>query len=290
MSANSFATNKPGLDLSIIIVNMNHLSKLKNLFKSLFGDGKTTHSHEIIVVDNCSTDGSVEYIAANYPSVIIHQNDTIKGFAANNNQGVSISSGQYIFICNPDIIVMPGAIDKMLAFYERTPDVGIVCPQLLNSDLTYQASVRRFHNPKVLALRALSWANDASANKDIQKYLMLDFDKSKTQFIDWALGAAMVLHRRVYQELSGFDGKFFLYVEDVDLCLRCWAAGHAVVYYPQAVCVHDHQRGSAKGINKLLWFHTKSMAYFFYKHKLLWRRAKGFEQFREPAANAFGAE
>jgi GT2 family glycosyltransferase len=287
MLANSFTTNKPGMELSIIIVNMNHLSKLKNLFTSLFGEGKTARTHEIIVVDNCSTDGSVEYIAANYPSVIVHRNDTIRGFAANNNQGVRLSSGQYIFICNPDVIVLPGAINNMLEFYERNPGVGIVCPQLLNSDRTYQPSVRRFHNAKLLALRALSWANDASTNKDIRKYLMLDFDKSKTQFIDWALGAAMVLHRRVYQELGGFDEKFFLYVEDVDLCLRCWAAGHAVVYCPQAVCIHDHQRASAKGINKLLWFHVKSMAYFFYKHQLLWRPAKGFEQLRQPEANVF---
>jgi N-acetylglucosaminyl-diphospho-decaprenol L-rhamnosyltransferase len=287
MLAKSYTTRKSGMKLSIIIVNMNHLSKLKNLFNSLFSEGKTTLSHEIIVVDNCSTDGSIEYITANYPSVIIHQNNTIRGFAANNNQGVSISSGEYIFICNPDIIVLPGAIDTMVWLLEKNLGVGIVCPQLLNSDLTYQASVRRFHNTKVLALRALSWANDASTNKDIQKYLMLDFDKSKTQFIDWALGAAIVLHRNVYQELGGFDEKFFLYVEDVDLCLRCWAAGHAVVYCPQAICIHDHQRGSAKGINKLLWFHVKSMAYFFYKHQLLLRTAKGFEQLRRPADNVF---
>ncbi|NVO86110.1 glycosyltransferase family 2 protein [Hymenobacter terrestris] len=278
MLGNSSTTNKAGPELSIIIVNMNHLNKLKNLFNSLFGKEKTARTHEIIVVDNCSTDGSVAYIAANYPSVIIHQNDKVRGFAANNNQGVNISSGQYIFICNPDVIVLPGAIDEMLGFYERNPGVGIVCPQLLNSDLTFQPSVRRFYSLKVVALRVLTWGNDASTNKDIRKYLMLDFDKSKIQFIDWALGAAMVLKRSVYQKLGGFDEKFFLYIEDADLCLRCWAAGHAVVYCPQAVCIHDHQRASMKGVNKLLWFHVKSITYFFYKHQLLWRQAQGFEQ------------
>ncbi|TPG58942.1 glycosyltransferase family 2 protein [Hymenobacter nivis] len=287
MSTNSFVTNKLSVELSIVIVGMNHLSKLKNLFNSLLGEGKTTRSHEIILVDNCSTDGSVEYVAANYPGVIIYQNDTVRGFAANNNQGVSVSSGQYLFICNPDMVILPGAIDEMIKFHESNPGVGIVCPKLLNSDLTYQYSVRRFHNLKVLALRTLSWANDEWTNKYIRKYLMLEFDKSKTQLIDWALGAAMVLRRSVYQQLGGFDEKFFLYVEDVDLCLRCWTAGFTVVYCSQAVCIHDHQRASTKGINVLLWHHAKSMAYFFYKHKLLWRPARGFEELRQPEDNVF---
>lgn len=271
------------MHLSVIIVNMNHLSKLKNLLTSLYGTGKPSCSFEVIVVDNCSTDGSVEYIETTYPAVILHRNERIKGFAVNNNQGMRLASGQYIFICNPDVVVLPGAVDHLLRYYEQHPNVGIVCPQLLNTDLSYQASVRRFHNLRVLALRALSRSTDTSQNPTLRKYLMLDFDRTQTQPIDWALGAAMLLHRRVYEQLQGFDEKFFLYVEDVDLCLRCWKAGYAVMYLPDAVCIHDHQKASSRGFNRMVWYHLKSMIYFFYKHQLLWRPARGFEQYYTPA-------
>ena len=250
---------------------MNHLNKLNNLFKSLYGEGKTSFSHEIILIDNCSVDGSVKYISEKYPDVIIHENKNIKGFAANNNKGFDLSRGEYIFLCNPDVIVLPGSIDALVNFHSRNPSIGVACPQLLNNDRTYQLSIRRFHNMKTLLLRAMSRGSDTYDNPTVQKYLMKDFNRSKTQCIDWALGAAMLLQRNVYQQLNGFDENFFLYVEDVDLCLRSWKAGYAVVYFPKAVFIHDHERASFKGINKLMWLHIKSMLYFFYKHKLFWR-------------------
>jgi len=270
------------MKLSIVIVNMNHLNKLKNLFISLYGAGQPSCSHEIILIDNCSTDGSVEYIEALYPEAIIQRNTHIQGFATNNNQGVRLASGEYIFICNPDVIVLPGAVDSLLSYYEQRSEVGILCPQLLNSDMTHQASVRRFHNLQVLVSRAFSRTKDTSENPIVRRYLMLDFDRNQIQPIDWALGAAMLLHRTVYETLKGFDEKFFLYVEDVDLCLRCWQAGYEVVYYPDAICIHDHQKGSARGINRMVWYHLKSMVYFFYKHQLLWRPAERFEKYQQP--------
>lgn len=257
--------------LSVVIVSMNHLVKLKALLHSLYGKGKTRYSHEIILVDNCSTDGTIMYVKLHYPDVIIHQNEKIRGFAANNNHGFQLSKGEYVFICNPDIVVMPGSIDTLVNFYQENPSIGIVCPQLLNSDYTYQASVRRFHNFKILFLRTLFLGKDLVNHKVIQNYLMINFDRSKIQKVDWALGAAMLLSRNVYKHLAGFDENFFLYVEDVDLCLRSWLSGYQVIYNPQSVMVHDHSRESFKGLNKKMLYHVRSMAYFFIKHNLLFK-------------------
>ncbi|NDK57517.1 glycosyltransferase family 2 protein [Pontibacter fetidus] len=256
------------MKVSIVIVTMNHLSKLKNLLDSLFGKEQTKLKHEVIVVDNCSEDGTVDFVRAEYPNVIVHENEQIKGFAANNNKGVSLAKGEYVFICNPDIIVFPGSIDTLIRYHDRNPSVGIVCPQLLNSDKTYQASVRRFMNAKIIALRVLLKGNDATNNKIVRKYLLDDFDKSKIQPVDWAMGAALVLKRDFYLKLKGFDERFFLYVEDVDLCLRSWKLGFSVVYNPEARMIHDHQRASFNGINRKSIMHLRSMIYFLKKHKL----------------------
>ena len=257
--------------VSIIVVTMNHLSKVSALLRSLTGNGRPGYSHEIIVIDNCSDDGTVEFIRKNYPAVIIHQNEAVRGFATNNNTGFILSKGDYIFICNPDIVVLPDAIDTLLDYYRRNPSTGILCPQLLNSDLTYQSSVRRFHNLKILLLRALSRGSDVAKFKAIENYLMKNFDKTLVQPVDWALGAAMILRRDIYERLNGFDENFFLYVEDVDLCLRSWRCGYEVIYNPSAVMIHDHRRESLKGVNKNLWYHIQSMAYFILKHNLILR-------------------
>ena len=254
------------IEISIVIVSMNHLGKLQNLLRSLYGEGKTEFSFEIILIDNCSKDNTIRFVRSNYPKVRIHRNKDIKGFGANNNYGFYLAKGEYIFICNPDIIVLPNAINNLFRFYKTYPHIGILCPQLLNTDKSYQASVRKFHTFKILVTRLLTKAKDTSTNKIIRNYLMIDLDRDKIQPIDWALGAAMFMHRNVYKKLCGFDERFFLYVEDVDLCLRAWLSGLPVIYNPQSVMIHDHQRRSSRIINKYFFYHCRSMMYFLYKH------------------------
>lgn len=257
------------LDVSIVIVTMNHLAKLKNLLKSIDKISTTNFTFEIVLIDNCSNDGTIQYINNEYPTIVKHFNSQIHGFAYNNNLGASLAKGNYIFICNPDIILLDNSLEKILNFAKKNPGSGIVCPQLLNSDLTYQPSIRKFHSAKILLSRLMSGAKDNSTNKTVNDYLLKDFDKNEIQPVDWALGAAMILKKDIYDELGGFDENFFLYVEDEDLCLRAWKANYQVTYYPNAVMIHDHQRSSTKKINKLTWFHFKSLIYFIRKHRLL---------------------
>ncbi len=257
------------IDVSIVIVSMNHLSKLKNLLESIDNMGETTFTYEVVIVDNCSKDGTVAYVTENYPNVKLNVNSKINGFAYNTNYGVSMSGGEYVFICNPDVILLKGSLENLLAYAVQNPKSGIVSPQLLNSDYTYQPSIRKFHTLKLLFWRLVSGANDQSKKKIINDYLLIDFDKTIVQHIDWALGAAMLINKDLYiNKLSGFDEKFFLYVEDQDICLRAWKLGYQVTYNPTSVMIHDHQRSSMKKFNKLTWFHFKSLVYFIFKHNL----------------------
>lgn len=264
-------TEDSDYDVSIVIVTMNHLRKLKNLLVSIYQMGETNFSYEVILVDNCSNDRTVAFVSDNYPEVKITVNKKIHGFAYNNNLGASIANGEYIFICNPDVVLIDNSLEKLFTYSKNNPKSAIVCPKLLNNDYTYQPSIRKFHSLKILFWRLLSGANDNVKNKAVDDYLLKDFNKNAIQSVDWAMGAAMVIKKELYLKLNGFDEKFFLYVEDEDICLRAWKMDYQVTYYPEAVMMHDHQRSSAKKINKLTWFHFQSFVYFIRKHNLLFK-------------------
>ncbi|MGX5687381.1 glycosyltransferase family 2 protein [Arcticibacter tournemirensis] len=257
------------VNISLVTVGMNHLPLLKQFLKSVFYDSPPSISFELIYVDNCSTDGSVDFIKLNYPDIKVIVNKKPFGFAYNNNLGVKSCNGEYIGIVNPDIVLLPGAIDKMYHFLLNNQNVGIVVPKLLNIDLTTQSSVRKFITLKILINRILHNGNDDVDSFVTRDYLMKDFDSNRAQPIDWALGAAMFFKREWYEVLGGFDEGYFLYVEDVDICLRSWKAGRAVIYFPDSVMIHAHQRSSSKGWNKKKKMHMKSMVRYFLKHNIL---------------------
>lgn len=255
------------ITVSIVTVGMNHLPYLRNLFKSLknanvFDD---VERYQMIYVDNCSTDGSVDFIRSNYPSVKILENFKPLGFGDNNNKGILASSGEYIAIINPDIVVFQDSLSELINYLELNPNVGIVAPQLLNPDGSIQYSVRKFINLKRLSARIISRGNDSSQNKAVNDYLCKDIDWNKTQPIDWAIGAAYMIRRDVYAQLGGFDNDYYLYMEDEDICYRCWQLHHPVIYHPISKMIHNHLRGSAK-IGKKMFIHLKSLFTFFKKH------------------------
>ena len=257
--------------ISVITVGMNHKRYIEALYESLFGEGSPDGELEAIYVDNCSMDGSVEWLRENYPQVKVVVNTELLGFGENNNIGFRVSSGDYIGIINPDIVVRKGSIDQILNFANETGVKGIVCPQLLNPDGSLQYSVRKFVTIKLIISRWLSGENDSSNSKKVREYLCKDMDTNKTQEIDWAIGAAMFMSRKTYDELGGFDERYFLYMEDEDLCLRAWEKGIPVIYYPEAKLIHNHLRGSSHFGKKTIC-HLKSLFTFFRLHGFNYKR------------------
>ena len=251
--------------ISVITVGMNHLSYIKELYKSLYQDYQPSVSFEAIYVDNCSSDGSVEFLRENYPQVKIIKNDIPKGFGENNNIGAFASTGKYLAIINPDVAFMEGSLDSLYEFMEKNQEVGIAVPHLFNKDLTHQYSIRGFITPKIFMNRIISHGKDDSMNHDIVKYLCKNIDVDKIQPINWAVGAALFISREMYSKLAGFDKDYFLYMEDEDICLRSWLMNRPVVYVPQARMVHNHLRASAK-FGKKAFMHFKSLRTFFKKH------------------------
>ena len=133
------------IEVSIITVGMNHLRFIKELYRTLFSEHPPRVSVEAIYVDNCSQDGSIDWLEANYPNVRIIRNDKVMGFGENNNIGVRASSGKYVAIINPDIEFMDDAIDRLYQYAENNRDsFGILAPKLLSPDGSIQYSARNF--------------------------------------------------------------------------------------------------------------------------------------------------
>lgn len=259
--------------ISIITVGMNHLAYLKSLLHSLYIENHPKCSFEMIYIDNCSKDDSVKFIRENYPEVKIIENKQPLGFGENNNKGVFASTGKYIAIINPDIVIQKDSLDILLDYAEQHLQAGIIVPQLLNPDHSIQYSVRGFISIKTLTARILSKGKDNVNNKTVNEYLCKDLDFQKTQFVDWAIGAAFFMHRDTFAKLGGFDLDYFLYMEDEDMCLRCWKNNMPVIYCPQSTMIHNHLRGSSK-LGKKAWLHIQSMITFFRKHGIKIKNSK----------------
>lgn len=126
---------------------MNHKKFISNLYPSLYGEGCPAVDFEAVYVDNCSTDGSVEYLRRDYPQVRVLVNDRPRGFGENNNIGAMAAKGDYLAIINPDIVLHEGALDRAVDYLKNHEEAGIVVPKLLNPDGSQQFSVRRFITP-----------------------------------------------------------------------------------------------------------------------------------------------
>lgn len=252
-------------DVTILTIGMNHKRYIISLLKSLFVENKPRVSFEMIYVDNCSDDGSVEYIRKYYPEVKIIINQEPKGFGENNNIGVQHASGEYIAIVNPDIILLSNSIDYLFQYAKTNQKAGIVVPELLNIDGTHQYSVRNFISPSIFFYRLISRLKDDASNKRVERYLCKDLIVSKMQKINWAFGAMFFISKAIYDKLDGFDTDYFLYMEDEDFCLRCWENGYPVIYYPKSKMIHNHLRASSQ-IGKKSFLHFQSLCVFFKKH------------------------
>lgn len=220
--------------ISVIIVSYNTreitLKCLRTLYSALKVPG------EVIVVDNASTDGSVQAIGCEYPDVELIRNDRNVGFGTANNQAMRRARGCYFLLLNSDAYITAGAIEKLIAFLERYPLVGAVGPQLLNENGTLQRSCHRFPSPGRAWLENL-WITALLPNHPtIGGYDRWDHDSER--FVDFVSGACMLLRRATYEHVGGFDETFFMYAEETDWLRRMHAKGWQVGFTPAAKVIH----------------------------------------------------
>jgi len=226
------------VDLSIIIVNYNVKEFLQNLLNSLI-KATANISSEIIVVDNASDDGSVQVIKKRFPEIKLIANKKNVGFGSANNQALELSEGKFIVLINPDTLVKEDTFDKLLNFFNSTPKAGLAGCKVLNPDGTLQLACRRgFPKPWTSFTKVFGLSKLFPHSKLFARYNLTYLDENKTYEVDAISGAFMMMRREVFNEIGGFDTKFFMYGEDLDFCYRTQQAGYKVYYFSDTEIIH----------------------------------------------------
>lgn len=258
--------------LSIIIVNYNTGALTKALIESLLTQ-PLPRATEIIVVDNASRDESVSFLRSDFPEVTVIANEVNVGLAAGVNTGMRAAHGQYYLVLNPDIVALPGAVQALVRFMDERPNVGVAGGRLISPNGKTQYSCYRFYHPLTVVYRRTWLGRTPAGQKDLDRFLMRDFDRRHERDVDWLMGACLLVRASAVKEVSGMDERFFLYFEDVDWCRRFWKAGWRVTYVPAAVFSHYHQRsseGTLVGVllNRSTREHIRSAIKYFWKYRL----------------------
>ena len=255
--------------------------------QSLQSHPATTHEQVIFVVDNASTDGSVEMVRAEFPGVRVIANTTNRGFTGGNNDGlkaidkaeisvvktfdgfdaIQYAPFEYVLLLNPDTEVTAGALDAMLLHADAHTDVAVVGPQLRYGDGSMQSSRRRFPTLATMLFES-TWLQKYAPNSMISRYHADDLPIDQPCDVDWVVGAAMLVRCAAVQQVGVLDEQnFFMYSEEVDWCKRMKDAGWRVVWLPHAVITHhEGQSSSQVSTRRTIYFNTSKVRYMRKHH------------------------
>ena len=236
------------VDVSVIIINWNTLKLLETCLESLPASC-ASHTFEVIVVDNHSTDGSTDMVRQNFPKVKLICNANNVGFAHGNNQGIQASSGRYVSLVNSDVKVLPGCHDKLVEYMDAHQEIGIAGPRILNGDLTLQSSCRRFPSLWNNICDAFAFRRLFPRSAFFAGEHMLYFKHDREIFPDVLVGCFLFARALAVKNFGLLDEAFFMYAEDIDWCLRCWRSGWKIAFYPSAEAIH--YRGGSSSVDPI---------------------------------------
>jgi GT2 family glycosyltransferase len=246
--------------ISIIIVNYNGKDFIVQCLRSL-ESLRLSMPMETIVVDNNSTDGSVEAIKALYPKVKVNAQKHNYGFGKANNIGANASTGEYLFFINNDTVFTEDLVAPLSLFLKENPSCGAVGPLLVNADGTYQHSYGYF--PSII--------NEWRVQKETKAIKSIPTNLTP-QEVDWVSFAAVMIPRAVFEQISGFDERYFMYFEDADVCVRLKEIGYSTIYCPAHSLVHlGGASWSQKNIDAIRYEYRRSQLLYYSKHISLWQ-------------------
>ena len=254
------------IDLSITIVNYNTKDLLKKCIESIY---KTTKeiSFEIIVVDNASSDGSVEMLKKEFPKVKVIANKENLFFTRAHNQALRISKGRYLMILNSDTIILESTFDKMVKFMDDHPEAGACGPKLLNPDYSLQRSSDRL--PTFLyGLFEVLLLNTVWKNNPVKLHRIYSgWDRNSIKEVDSVGGSCMMVRKEVAEKVGLLDENFLAYWEEIDWCRRILYAGYKIYYLADVQIIHYWQVAMNKlGKEKKEKIFYDSMLYYYKKH------------------------
>jgi N-acetylglucosaminyl-diphospho-decaprenol L-rhamnosyltransferase len=253
-------------DVSIVVVSFNAREHLHRCLSAVASD-----PYEVVVVDNGSHDGSVELVRERFPSVRIRALGRNIGLPAANNVGIRLSSGRYVLVLNADAWPGGDAIGELVRLADGRPEVGAAGPRLLNPDGTLQRSVRGFPTLWRLATEYFFLRKLAPRSRLLNAFYAGDFAHDKPRDVDWLMSAVLLLRREAVEQVGSFDPSFFIFSDEVDLCLRLQQAGWKVAFCPRAEFVHLGGVSTRPQWGRMYREQLRSHLRYFEKHEGLQR-------------------
>jgi GT2 family glycosyltransferase len=253
------------MKLSIVIICWNDLRVIGDCLRSIY-QGTHATDFEVIVSDNGSTDGSVEFIRQQFPQVRVIENRANLRFSKGNNVGIRASQGDYVLILNPDTIIHDWALDKWMDFADRHPEAGAFGCRVVGADGSYQESARPFPTIRRDLIAALYLRPLARLSKVFTSDHYWAWKGDTERRVDWQCGCSVLFRGDLLRSLGGFDEQFFYYYEDVDLCRRVWQAGYPIIYTPDVTITHLGGQSTTKRF-PLSFELDKQITRYRYYHK-----------------------
>lgn len=251
----------PRPDVSVIIVSWNVADLLRDCLNSVY-ENSANLLLEVIVVDSASHDDTVQMVKTHFPQVIVSAQSENVGFTRGNNIGLEMAQGRYVFLLNPDTVILGDSIGQMVAYLDAHPQVGIIGPHTLNTDMTHQSTRRRFPTIGV-AFVEYTYLQNFAPQKILDQYYMNDIADDAVADVDWVQGSALMARYAVYEQIGGLDTDYIMFWEEVDWCKRAKLAGWGVVYLGTAKIIHHGGKSTEQvGARKHIHFQQSKLHYY----------------------------
>ena len=254
------------INLSICIVSQQACTYLRDCLLSI-AENPPPCSYKIVLVDNASTDGTVEMLAQEFPSVQVILNAQNTGYTAPMNRALRQGTGRYLMQLNPDTLIHAGAFAALLDFMDSHPRVGICSPKVLNADGTLQKSCRRGDSrPWAVITYFTGLSRLFPRSKLFGGYHLNHLAEDEINPVDGVAGSCMLIRREVIEQISYLDERYFAFQEDADFCLQARKAGWQVYYVPVAKVTHFGGRGGTR-VQPYRSIYEWHRSYYRYYHK-----------------------
>lgn len=265
------------MKLSIIIVNYNVKNFLDQCLNSVF-KAISNIDAEVFVVDNISSDDSVEMVKTKYPQVKLIANQKNVGFSIANNQAIKLANGEYILLLNPDTVVEEDTFEKCITFSDNHPKLGGLGIKMIDGNgIFLPESKRGLPSPSVSFYKIFGLSSLFPKSKKFAKYHLGYLNEDEINEIEILSGAYMWMRKSVLDEIGYLDESFFMYGEDIDLSYRIIKAGYQNYYFPKAKIIHYKGESTKKGSINYVFVFYNAMIIFSKKH--FTKNAKAFSFF-----------
>ncbi len=246
---------------AVVVVSYNTRDVLRDCLQSV----RAAAPREVIVVDNGSTDGSVEMVRSEYPEARLIASEN-RGYGAAANTGIRASTADYALLLNSDTILRPASVRAIETYLDAHREVGLLGPRIVNPDGSLQRSCFPFPTPVTALLGETGLGYFIRFIPVVRDRYPRTWKHDEVRPMPWVLGAVLAIRRRAFEAVAGFDESFFMYFEETDLCYRLWRAGWEVHFAPVTEIVHLGGASTRQYAAAMRLQFYRSMGHFYARH------------------------